>query len=721
MAEFVFRREEEWTAKDLYDTWRTSLPVLVIVNKGFYGNREELSFCTGQVLLLHKTDVQERALVYDRQGKTFSIPLDYSHYFAANDSQEEMTLRDIIVKHGVPVRIRFAESGVHTKENKSLCDTLNVVAVLQEPFFLANTVNQGRLLESVITVPLYLKEVTFCRITDLVDKTRFTSLQDFMASITEQLCQVDFTAEYGDKEMVKLSDKTVTPSANIYPDIETNVYINIKQTGYRQPPPPRPKSTSVIPESKAGKPKPHLPEGQKEALYININRDQVPHANKLPPSTLRRPPPRPSSTVAVDEHLDSSTTAPEEQKEQLYINISRDQMSPTSKLPPSTPRRPPPPVPVDEHLDSSSAAPSNAEQQGVKYDSSIYEISEPASGQTRVSLVEERKKVVHKLPTKQPPIVKSELDKALAKRRDRARIGDAGSVPKTEAEAFKCKKASEIPSVAPPGVVSLSMRSVGDESPVPVVSAPPGSADGKESIPDEKRSKTSTEKTAITAPKPSEAAPPVLNSSMKPLAMTPLKTDVMADSKEKRKIPKLFGKSESEEGNDKPKVLPKPKIGPLSFEPVQMEATSAASESTYVNQQQMALIRPTISSKITETDTSSPNGLEPKPPVTSQATNASGGAPSVEKSGASQSNCLRETNADEKPWPLTLKQMTIAQVTDVLSKLKLEKYVAKFQEEMVDGSVLSRLNDNALTTDFEMRLVEVARLRSFVETGRIPM
>ncbi|PVD32378.1 hypothetical protein C0Q70_07812 [Pomacea canaliculata] len=668
MAEFVFRREEEWTAKDLYDTWRTSLPVLVIVNKGFYGNREELSFCTGQVLLLHRTDVQERALVYDKQGKTFSIPLDYSHYFAANDSQEEMSLRDIIVKHGVPVRIRFAESGVHTKENKSLCDTLNVAAVLQEPFFLANTVNQGRLLESVITVPLYLKEVTFCRITDLVDKTRFTGLQDFMASITGQLCQVDFTAEYGDKEMVKLSDKTVTPSANIYPDIETNVYINIKQTGYRQPPPPRPKSTSVIPESKTVKPKPQPPEGQKEQLCVNINRDQ---------------------------------------------------MSPTSKLPPSTPRRPPPPVPVDEHLDTSSAAPSNAEQQG----SSIYEIPEPASGQTRVSLVEKGKKVMHNLQKEQPNIVKSELDKALAKRRDRARDGDAGSVPKTEAEAFKCKKDSEIPSVAPVGVVSLSMRPVGEESPVPVGFAPPGSAEGKESRTDEKRSKTSTEKTAITAPKPSEAAPPVLNSSMKPLAMTPLKTDVMADSKEKRKIPKLFGKSESEEGDDKPKVLPKPKIGPLSFEPVQMEAKSAASESTYVNQQQMAMIRPTISSKITETDTSSSNGLEPKPAVTSllEATNASGGASSVEKSGASQSNSLRETNADEKPWPLTLNQMTIAQVTDVLSKLKLEKYVAKFQEEMVDGSVLSRLNDDALSTDFEMRLVEVARLRSFVETGRIPM
>ena len=47
--EYVFNKQDEKTAKQLYDEHRHELPMLVVVATGFYGNREEITFSTGQV------------------------------------------------------------------------------------------------------------------------------------------------------------------------------------------------------------------------------------------------------------------------------------------------------------------------------------------------------------------------------------------------------------------------------------------------------------------------------------------------------------------------------------------------------------------------------------------------------------------------------------------------------------------------------------------------
>ena len=46
---YVFNKQDEKTAKQLYDEYRHDLPMLVVVATGFYGNREEMTFSTGQV------------------------------------------------------------------------------------------------------------------------------------------------------------------------------------------------------------------------------------------------------------------------------------------------------------------------------------------------------------------------------------------------------------------------------------------------------------------------------------------------------------------------------------------------------------------------------------------------------------------------------------------------------------------------------------------------
>ena len=47
--EYIFNKHDEKTAKQLYDYCSHDLPMLVAVCRGFYSNREEMTFSTGQV------------------------------------------------------------------------------------------------------------------------------------------------------------------------------------------------------------------------------------------------------------------------------------------------------------------------------------------------------------------------------------------------------------------------------------------------------------------------------------------------------------------------------------------------------------------------------------------------------------------------------------------------------------------------------------------------
>ncbi|KAK7502958.1 hypothetical protein BaRGS_00005907 [Batillaria attramentaria] len=93
--EYVYRKEDEGTAKDLYDgcnSGKYSLPMLVVVNNGFYSNREETTFSTGQVLMIHEIRTQDRVLVHDCNKKTLTVPLDYTHRFTVGHSNVRLLL-----------------------------------------------------------------------------------------------------------------------------------------------------------------------------------------------------------------------------------------------------------------------------------------------------------------------------------------------------------------------------------------------------------------------------------------------------------------------------------------------------------------------------------------------------------------------------------------------------------------------------------------------------
>ncbi|XP_062617791.1 uncharacterized protein LOC134279413 [Saccostrea cucullata] len=64
---------------------------------------------------------------------------------------------------------------------------------------------------------------------------------------------------------------------------------------------------------------------------------------------------------------------------------------------------------------------------------------------------------------------------------------------------------------------------------------------------------------------------------------------------------------------------------------------------------------------------------------------------------------------------------TIKELGEILIKLKLEKYVEKFAENMVDGEIVQELSAADLKNEFEFTRAEALRLRKYIEKGHIPV
>ncbi|KAL3848505.1 hypothetical protein ACJMK2_019357 [Sinanodonta woodiana] len=68
----------------------------------------------------------------------------------------------------------------------------------------------------------------------------------------------------------------------------------------------------------------------------------------------------------------------------------------------------------------------------------------------------------------------------------------------------------------------------------------------------------------------------------------------------------------------------------------------------------------------------------------------------------------------------SVSSFTIKEVEQAMRELRLQEHLKKFEEQMVDGKILSRLNEDILVTDFGLSRTEAIRLMSFVQEGHIP-
>ncbi|XP_055998319.1 uncharacterized protein LOC125683541 isoform X2 [Ostrea edulis] len=65
-------------------------------------------------------------------------------------------------------------------------------------------------------------------------------------------------------------------------------------------------------------------------------------------------------------------------------------------------------------------------------------------------------------------------------------------------------------------------------------------------------------------------------------------------------------------------------------------------------------------------------------------------------------------------------EMNIEDVSNLLHKLGLEKYIPVFQKQWIDGAILNELNADILHSECGMNKIEAVRLMSYVKRGHIP-
>ncbi|KAK3596636.1 hypothetical protein CHS0354_039814 [Potamilus streckersoni] len=68
----------------------------------------------------------------------------------------------------------------------------------------------------------------------------------------------------------------------------------------------------------------------------------------------------------------------------------------------------------------------------------------------------------------------------------------------------------------------------------------------------------------------------------------------------------------------------------------------------------------------------------------------------------------------------SVSSLTIKEVELALRELRLQEHFTKFEDQMVDGKILSKLSEDILVMEFGLSRTEAIRLMSFVQEGHIP-
>ena len=79
---------------------------------------------------------------------------------------EALTLRQVVDKYDLPVKVKFADPHVHFDlgdgEHTRSLSKLKVIAVNDEPYFLANTIAQGRQASVTVSIPKLQQRLDVC-------------------------------------------------------------------------------------------------------------------------------------------------------------------------------------------------------------------------------------------------------------------------------------------------------------------------------------------------------------------------------------------------------------------------------------------------------------------------------------------------------------------------------------------------------------------------------
>ncbi|XP_076469142.1 uncharacterized protein LOC143299681 [Babylonia areolata] len=170
--------EDLLTARQLFEGAAGPLPHLLVVGLGYYFPRSHshlFPYESQKILFAYKQDRQFRVLFVDCHRRSLSLPLQSALTFRVDDgTAEELTLSELVSKHCLPVRLRFARPHElffvmdRTITGHASFEPLLLTAVYEEPFYWCLSIKPYGGIENKLTVlPKNLLRVGFAPVTGI--------------------------------------------------------------------------------------------------------------------------------------------------------------------------------------------------------------------------------------------------------------------------------------------------------------------------------------------------------------------------------------------------------------------------------------------------------------------------------------------------------------------------------------------------------------------------
>ncbi|XP_046579977.1 uncharacterized protein LOC124287450 isoform X3 [Haliotis rubra] len=223
------------TLRQYYDTHFMSLPSFISVTQGYYGGREMEVLGSGQVLRIHSSVHQRRAVAVDANKRTLSIPTNYALKFRVINSnnkagKEEDVLANILSKKPLPVTVQISDRRNvcftldSSQQNVQALGQLTITDVYEETYFLANAILYGKPDDIPLLIPLYLGDIMVASVTGLQGKSQ-EEWETYVTYINTMCKRVQIPLDTGLREIALYSPQSIQGSDNVYDFIEPSSYI----------------------------------------------------------------------------------------------------------------------------------------------------------------------------------------------------------------------------------------------------------------------------------------------------------------------------------------------------------------------------------------------------------------------------------------------------------------------------------------------------------------
>ncbi|XP_067663274.1 uncharacterized protein [Haliotis asinina] len=286
------------TLRQYYDIHKMYLPSFISVTQGYYGGSEMEVLGSGQVLRIHSSVHQKRAVAVDANKRTLSIPTNYALKFRVINSnnkagKEEDILVNILSKKPLPVTVQISDRRNvcftldNSQQNVQALGQLTITEVYEETYFLANAILYGKPDDIPLLIPLYLGDIKVASVTGIRGKSR-EAWESYVTYINTVCKRVQIPLDTGLREIALYSPQSVQGSDNVYDYIEPSSYIIADWDGK--------KDTDTRTVTRVASGKPHKPP---KPLPVPKTDDKPP---QLPERSMHKSTRRYSDDAAIRNH-----------------------------------------------------------------------------------------------------------------------------------------------------------------------------------------------------------------------------------------------------------------------------------------------------------------------------------------------------------------------------------------------------------------------------------